>query len=157
MVNRIISFAFFLSFLLIANGCSMEREVIRLDGDWNATYFERVNCVDSLDNIMVDFSKDSLYIIDSQEVRFNSFVMSFYNNDNYVFTSVRTVNGQEVTETESGTFLSAGFNDIFFCVGPCRDSLLKTGVYVVDTTMLDISWIDTIQQGCSFFINAESF
>lgn len=144
-------FLFCFSIILSAAyiSCTEEAQPVFITGTWDAIYFERVDCRDSLDNLEVDLMKDSVYNIDGSEVRFNAYTMRFFDNGSFEQEINKTVNGIDVAEASSGKYLSSGFNDIIFCKNECSDSLFKYGLYVRVDNQLDLNWIDTLDLGCS--------
>jgi len=137
-------------FLLMLS-CSEERQPIFLSGSFDAVYFEAIDCQDSLDNISIDFTKDSTYIIDGDTIQFQEFNFNFQiNTDMYTFEQRRIVNGVEETNVTSGLYLSSGFNDIVFCETDCQDSLWDFGLYVLTGSQLDLTWQDTLDAKCGY-------
>lgn len=153
-MNSLTRFLIFICILTASYSCSEEAQPIFITGQWDAFYFERVDCRDSLDNLKVNVNQDSIYFIDGSMVQFNSYELEVLDNGQYTFTLSKTVDGVETLETESGNSLSSGFNDISFCKGPCTDSLFKTGLYVRVDDRLDLSFADSLDLGCGVVFRA---
>jgi len=153
-MNGLTKFLIVFCFLTAAYSCSEEAQPIFITGQWDAFYFERVECRDSLDNIKVDLNQDSIYIIAGRMVRFNSYELEILDNGQYSFTLSKTIDGKDTLEMESGNSLSSGFNDINFCKGPCTDSLFKTGLYIRVGDKLDLSFADSLDLGCGVVFRA---
>jgi len=154
-MKRNIIFAGFIIALVYLTACSEEIKPIFIDGNWNAFYFEQVDCLDSLDNIQVDFNKDSVYNINGKMVKFLSYTLDLDANGEFMFSLVKNVDGKDTTEIDMGTYLSSGFNDIVFCKNECTDSMFKTGIYVRTGNQLDLSWLDTLDIGCGVVFQAD--
>jgi len=153
-MNGLTRFVIFICFLTAVYSCAEEAQPIFITGQWDAFYFERVDCRDSLDNLKVDLNQDSIYIIDGKMVRFNSYELDVLDNGEYSFTLSKSVDGSDILEVELGNSLSSGFNDISFCKGPCTDSLFKTGLYVRVGDKLDLSFADSLDIGCGVVFRA---
>ena len=139
---------------MIIVSCSKEAEPVFINGVWDAIYYERVICDDSLKDITIDFREDSTYLIDGDEVVFERYTLDIDSLGSYNFELVKNVNGEQVIENESGQYLSTGFNDILFCLDSCTDTIFIEGIYVRTFNELDLNWTDTLDTGCGFVFQA---
>lgn len=153
-MNGLTKYLIIICFLTAVFSCTEEAQPIFITGQWEAFYFERVDCRDSLDNIKVDLVQDSVYVIGGRLVRFNSYELEVLDNGQYSFILSKNIDGKDTLEMESGNSLSSGFNDISFCKGPCTDSLFKTGLYVRVGDKLDLSFSDSLDLGCGVVFRA---
>ncbi len=148
---RIKIITLFLIAVILGVACSEERQPIFIEGVWEASYFEAIDCEDTLQNISIDFALDSTYFIAGDSVKFVSYIFSFDQaNTEYNLERNSLVNGNPVTTNTNGTYLSSGFNDIFLCKTNCQDSLWDFGLFVRTDDQIDISWQDTLDQKCGF-------
>jgi len=153
-MNQNYIFLSLLASLVYITACTKEAQPIFITGSWDAYYYEKIECEDSISDITIDFTLDSTYIINGKEVKFHSYSLDIDGNGNYTFLLSKSINGKDTQEIESGSYLSSGFNDINFCLTDCRDSLYNSGIFVRTGNQLDLTWQDTFEINCGFLFQA---
>ncbi len=153
-MNQKYIFLSLLAGLVYITSCTKEAQPIFITGTWEAYYYEKVECEDSISDIKIDFTLDSTYSINGKEVKFLSYSLDFDDSGNYTFMLSKNVDGKDTLETESGNYLSSGFNDINFCLSDCKDSLYNSGIFVRTSNQLDLTWQDTFDINCGFLFQA---
>lgn len=154
---QIILFSIVLTFLI---SCSDERIPELPAGTWKAVLFEAQNCQDSTKIVEVDFTMDSLYMINNDTVRFIDTevffgVASTGIPNGFRYTQRLEVNGAEQVNEYSSNYVSEGLNDLVICGENCVDAVWGYGIYVIKGDQLHLSWRDTLYEHCSFYIQAE--